>query len=184
MTDPSIHFRTAGATDAPAAAAFHVKVWRATYAGLAPDAALRQLDHDRRLPQWQARLADQGGDALVIVAERGAEVIGLMAVGAAVDPVFGGRLEVKHLYVDATVRRQRVGARLLHHAAAHAVARGRSGLALAVVAANGGALDFYRRLGGVVAGGFIDPGPLWRSSNLIVVWDDLPTLLAATAVAE
>jgi GNAT superfamily N-acetyltransferase len=139
---------------------------------------VRQLDNAYRLPQWQARLADQADDGLVVIAEQGSSIVGLMAVCATSDPILGDRLEVKHLNVEPLMRRQRIGARLLQRAAPHAEVRGARGLALSVVEGNDDALAFYETLGGKIAGRFTDPGPLWRSRNLIVVWDDLFRLAA------
>lgn len=53
---------------------------------------------------------------------------------------------------------------------------GYSGAALGVVAGNDGAVAFYQALGGRLAGRYLDPGPLWRSENLIFVWDELSEL--------
>ena len=47
-----------------------------------------------------------------------------------------------------------------------------------VVDGNEGAIGFYTRLGGQGVGAYTDPGPRWRSRNLVFVWDDLPALAA------
>lgn len=41
--------------------------------------------------------------------------------------------------------------------------------ALSGLVGNETAIAFYEALGGLVSGKYIDPGPLWRSDNLIFV---------------
>lgn len=38
------------------------------------------------------------------------------------------------------------------------------------------AIAFYEAQGGRRAGAYSDPGPLWRSHNLLYAWDDLTAL--------
>jgi hypothetical protein len=59
--------------------------------------------------------------------------------------------------------------------------QGYGGCALAVVVGNERAMGFYRRLGGREIGGFTDPGPLWRSENVVFAWDELTMLTKAAA---
>ena len=47
--------------------------------------------------------------------------------------------------------------------------------ALAVVEQNEAARRFYAAMGGVEVDCFTDPGPLWRSSNVLVAWELGPT---------
>jgi len=49
-----------------------------------------------------------------------------------------------------------------------------------VVNGNDHAIAFYQHLGGQRIGRYTDPGPIWRSDNLVYAWDDL-TALAAPA---
>ena len=60
--------------------------------------------------------------------------------------------------------------------AAQLAAFGYSSAALGVVVGNEPAITFYRSLGGRMIGQYTDPGPIWRSDNLIFVWDDLSLL--------
>ncbi|WP_312164905.1 hypothetical protein [Phenylobacterium sp.] len=43
--------------------------------------------------------------------------------------------------------------------------------------ADAAAIAFYEALGGRRAGRFTDPGPLWRSDNIVFVWDELADLM-------
>jgi len=48
---------------------------------------------------------------------------------------------------------------------------GFAGAGLGVVAQNTAARTFYAAMGGREAGAYADPGPLWRSEMVLVVWD-------------
>jgi ribosomal protein S18 acetylase RimI-like enzyme len=69
------------------------------------------------------------------------------------------------------------GRALMRQLALALKAQGYSSVALGVVEGNRAAIDFYKKLGGRVAGSYIDPGPLWRSRNQMIVWDDVQVLL-------
>ena len=153
--------------DAPALAALHVEVWRAAYGGLAPAEAVAALDEARRLPVWQGLLAAAGPATGVIVAEDVAGPVGVVGFAPSVHPAFGGAVEIKHFYVASAAQGQGVGRRLFEATRAR-LAGGE--VALAVVEENVAARAFYRALGGQECGRFTDPGPLWRSSNIVVRW--------------
>jgi len=168
--------RPAVAADAPAIAALHVAVWRDTYRDLTPPGAAAALDVARRQARWEATLADPAQIALV------AEIDGVLAgfglAGPPGDPAFGGRGEVKYLYVGRDFARRGLGRRLLAALAAALAGRGYAALGLGVVVGNDPAIAFYEAQGGRRAGAYTDPGPLWRSHNLLYAWDDLPALAA------
>lgn len=166
-------FRAAEPGDAAAIAAFHVAVWRQAYAGIAPAEAVAALDVSRRRAMWAATLSAPVLGQGCVLAVAGHEIAGLVAYGPASDPVFEGRGEVKHLYVGAAHRHLGLARALLARARADLAAAGMPRVGLAVVAQNAGARAAYARMGGVEAGGFTDAGPLWRSDNILVVWDDL-----------
>lgn len=50
----SITYRQANISDARGIAQVHVDTWRTTYAGIVPDAFLRDLSYERRERQWQS----------------------------------------------------------------------------------------------------------------------------------
>jgi ribosomal protein S18 acetylase RimI-like enzyme len=72
-----------------------------------------------------------------------------------------------------------VGRRLMSALTQALAVQGYEGCALAVVAGNDRAARFYRRLGGREIGRFTDPGPLWRSENIVFAWDELSLLMEA-----
>lgn len=161
--------RPARPTDAAALAALHVAVWRQTYASMAPPEATSRLDEALRLRQWTESLADPARQTLV--AESGGDLLGLVGTGTPSEALFGARGEIRHLYVASAARRTGLGARLLGAARAALARAGFAGAGLGVVAQNTAARAFYAAQGGREAGAFTDPGPLWRSDMVLVVWD-------------
>lgn len=181
MLDPRLTFRDATAADAPVIARLHVAVWRRTYRDLAPAAAVEALDETRRRARWSQLLAAADPERIVILAEIDGALAGFAEAGRASAPEIGERWEIKHLYVDGGFARRGIGRALLGAAAARLAERDRRGVALGVVVGNAPALAFYTALGGRIVGRYADPGPLWRSDNLIVVWDDAADLAARCA---
>lgn len=161
--------RPARADDAPALAALHVAVWRQTYGALAPPEAVARLDERLRLRQWAEALVDP--TRATWVAEGEGKMLGLASTGTPGEPLFGTRGEIKHLYVAAGARRSGLGARLLQAGRAALTKASFAGAGLGVVAQNAPARAFYAKMGGREAGTFTDPGPLWRSDMVLVVWD-------------
>jgi hypothetical protein len=53
-------------------------------------------------------------------------------------------------------------------------------IGLGVVVGNDAAIVFYEALDGIQIGRYVDPGPIWRSDNLIYVWDDIDGLCSFT----
>lgn len=120
-------------------ARLHVDVWRATYRDYATHEALELLDEARRLPYWTAAIASERAEAGVLVAEQAESVPGVISFGPADQDVFGGRIEIKHLYVAEEAQGRGVAAALICPLLARFEARG---VALAVVAQNARARRF------------------------------------------
>jgi hypothetical protein len=66
---------------------------------------------------------------------------------------------------------------LLRHLAGLEISAGTRGIGLGVVVGNAPATAFYQALGAQPVGRYRDPGPLWRSDNLLCAWDDLSVLV-------
>lgn len=167
LDDPRFWIRLGRPEDAMELARLHVAVWRATYRDYAPAEALTTLDENRRLPHWQGALSDNDKSQTVWVGENNAGILGAISVGPSHHEIFAGRLEIKHLYVAQKAQGRGYGRNLLQKALNSAG----PGVALAVVRQNSPARQFYRRMGGTEIGQFTDPGPLWRSENIVVAWD-------------
>ncbi|MDL2397747.1 GNAT family N-acetyltransferase [Rhizobium mayense] len=172
-----IRIRPATMADATAIAGLHVAVWRDTYRELAPIEAFRVLDEAYREDKWAAALANPDRHQLVLVAEQGNRLVGIGAVGAPSQTAFEGRGEIRSLYVDPAIKRRGLGRRLMGKLAEHLAALQYPGAALGVVAGNDPAIAFYQSLGGRMIGRYTDPGPIWRSDNIVVAWDDLSLLM-------
>lgn len=173
-----IAIRSAHFDDAQAIADFHVKVWRHTYRDLAPADAYAVLDERYRGRKWQEKLSSNDAQQLVLIAEIDDRVVGIGAAGAPSESIFGGRGEIKFLYVDPGFKRRGIGRQLLARLAMHLSRLGYHGAALSVVTGNDAAIAFYEALHGRCAGEYVDPGPIWRSRNIVMVWDDLAHLAA------
>ncbi|WP_226253839.1 GNAT family N-acetyltransferase [Burkholderia seminalis] len=171
-----ISIRTAHIDDAQAIADFHVKVWRHTYRDLAPEQAHAILDEHYRGKTWREKLMSNDGRQRVLVAHAGGRIVGIGMAGAPSEPVFGGRGEIKFLYVDPEFKRRGIGRQLLARLATHLSRLHYPGAALSVVKGNDAALAFYAALDGRLAGEYVDAGPVWRSHNVVIVWDDLARL--------
>ena len=168
--------RDAELEDAEAIGALHARVWAETYRDLATPEALATLDATRRAAGWRAVLSNPAATSELIVAEAAGQIIGFTAIGPAGHEIFGPRGEIKQLYVDQAHQGAGLGARLMKAAAERLAMRGYKNCGLAVVVGNDRASAFYHRLGGVDAGGFTDAGPLWKSANRLIVWDDIASL--------
>lgn len=170
MALADIGVRAASPADLDAITGFHVRLWRDTYRDLAPPDAHAALDESRRRPGWQAKLAESGPGNRTLLAISHNRIAGLVCLGPAGHSALQPGGEIHHLYVDPEYERRGIGRHLLALALDELRTAGHDRAALAVVAGNRPARAFYRALGGVEAGRFTDPGPLWRSDNIIVQW--------------
>jgi ribosomal protein S18 acetylase RimI-like enzyme len=175
MRASDLVIRAAVPADAPAIAALHVAVWRATYRDLAPPEAMRILDVPSRQARWVEMLAK--AERAILVAERDGRIVGVGTAGAATVPDLGDVGEILYLYVDLAHGRGGIGTALMHRLALALQAQGYASAALGVVEGNEAAIAFYRKLGGRPVGWYVDSGPVWRSRNRIIAWNDVKTLI-------
>ncbi|MEJ6393643.1 GNAT family N-acetyltransferase [Gymnodinialimonas sp. 2305UL16-5] len=173
MTHPlsSTLIRPAREDEADTIAGLHVAIWRATYRDYASAEALATLDEAKRLPYWIEALASDDPRTGVLVAETAGAISGIISFGPSSHAAFGGRTEIKHLYVQSYVQSQGIGRRLLTSVLERPDIHAGNGVGLAVVRQNERARRFYQTMGGVEIGTFTDPGPLWRSDNIVMAWD-------------
>ncbi|MEM1049657.1 MAG: GNAT family N-acetyltransferase [Pseudomonadota bacterium] len=171
-----ITLRPADAADVAEIAGFHVRIWRETYARIAPAEAIAVLDESRRLSSWVDRFASSDPRRQTWLARRDSEIVALLDFGPSSNPVFGDRGEIKHLYVDRSVRGMGLGRRLMATAFDLLAKAGFAGAGLAVVRQNTGAIGFYQACGGREVARFTDPGPIWLSENIVMAWESLDGL--------
>lgn len=179
MTD--IDLRAATPADAPAIARLHLASWRLAYRDLAPPEVFEAMDEALRLKRWTAMLTQPSAQQAVVVAVRDERLAGMGMASAPSQPGFGARGEIGSLYIDSSFQRLGLGRRLMSALVGEIAAWGYGGAALGVVVGNDPAIAFYETLGGRMEGRYLDPGPLWRSENLIFVWDELADLIAAVS---
>nr|WKF55891.1 Acetyltransferase YpeA [Paraburkholderia busanensis] len=156
---------------------FHVKVWRHTYRDLAPTEAYAALDEQHRGKMWMEKLSSNDNSQMVLIAEVDGTIVGIGAAGRPSDAIFKGRGEIKSLYVDPDFKRRGIGRALLARLATHLRSIHCQGVALSVVKGNGPAIAFYGKLNGQQVGEYTDPGPIWRSQNIVFAWDDVAILI-------
>ena len=175
MVSGKIEFtiRPAVADQAWEIAQLHARVWGQTFAGLAPTEAVEKLDAAHRLVAWDEALSNPQPTRHILVATRNDKIIGFVRFGPAAHPIFKNSCEIKHLYVDSGCKRQGIGRQLLAAAFALIKQDGYKSVGLAVTRGNDNAIGFYQALGGVEVGHFTDLGPIWKSDNLLMMWDDL-----------
>lgn len=179
FTDAPIALCTAVFGDAAHIARLHDEVWRATYRDLASPAAWEALTEAVRRARWEEVLGEADPQRTTLVAERAGRLVGFGTACAPTEAAFEGRGEIRWLHVDPALQGAGIGRRLMSALTRQLADWGYDGCALAVVVGNEPAIAFYERLGGRRAGGFTDPGPLWRSDNIVFVWDELSPLIGA-----
>ena len=116
-----IAVRAAGPPDAPQMAALHVRAWRATYAGILPDAFLAGLTAADREAMWRRSLTPPElapAERVILVAEADGALVGLAAAGHARGDDEHGLGELYSIHVDPPAWGQGAGRALLAAATA------------------------------------------------------------------
>jgi ribosomal protein S18 acetylase RimI-like enzyme len=124
------------------------------------------------------------GRRTILVGEIDGTIVAIGSSGPSTSPELEPHGEINYLYVDAAMAGHGLGRRMMAALATDLQVRGFTSVALGVVSGNAAAIAFYDRLGGVRAGRYTDPGPHWRSDNLIYVWSDLAALIDTTRHAR
>lgn len=167
-----IILRDAALADAAAVADLHLRSWRDAYRRLASAEAYETLTYEVRRARWVKILTQPQLHHRTFVAEQDGRLLGIGVAAAPSEAAFGARGEVRSLYVDPDAKRMGIGRRLLGEVALQLAQWKYPGVALGVVVGNAPAIAFYEALGARAAGAYVDPGPLWRSENAVLVWDD------------
>jgi GNAT superfamily N-acetyltransferase len=126
--------------DAESLTELHLDCWDDAYTGLVPQPILdqRRADVASRVAMWREIL---GGEQPTWLADRGGDLVGFASAGTGRDNDVDTDLELKALYVRATLWGTGVGSALLREAIADRAAY------LWVLAANDRAIRFYERHG-------------------------------------
>ena len=144
--------RPARPADAAGIARVNTLSWREAYAGLMPEDFLAGLEVPEQL--WQQRMAELDSRTVILVAQRGDEIIGFALAGSPPPseelPAPVGQLYA--IYVRAEAWGSGVGYRL-HEAVVKALATaGFDSAVLWVLDSNQRAIDFYVRQGWIADG--------------------------------
>lgn len=139
-----ISIRAASSDDAIEIARVHVESWRSTYAGIVPDHYLAGLDESLRVRLWLEWLES---GAVVLVAERKAEIVGFIHAGKIREPIEVADAEVYSLYLLREAQGRGIGRALLREVALVLDEREFKSLGLWVLERNR-ARGFYENCGG------------------------------------
>src|SRR5262245_46097412 len=144
--EPGATIRLATLEDVAALAEAVVRIWRATYRGVVPEAFLAALSVDGRAARWREVLTQ--GQRDVAVCELDGRLVGFVSVASARDAdCASGTGEVVAIYVDADVWRRGFGRQLMDWAKDVARRRGWRPLVLWVLRDNARARAFYEAEG-------------------------------------
>ncbi|MGH2366117.1 MAG: GNAT family N-acetyltransferase [Chloroflexota bacterium] len=145
-----IFIRLAGAEDAPAIGAIHVRSWEFAYRGLMPGDYLDGLvaNVGDRIQRWRVNLSTAGPEGRCWAIERDGPLVGFASTGPSRDsdapPMTG---EVMAIYLAPEVIGTGVGRGLFAYAVQDLLTRGFSPLTLWVLASNQRARRFYETAG-------------------------------------
>ena len=167
-----ITYRKPEPHEAEAFAALHVQCWRECYPGILPAALMATFSTEKRLPMWQAALANP--ERFVMGAYADGQPCGFLMSGPSDEkyiPDQDGHLWA--LYIAASQHKMGIGRQLVYIAAQHWLARGGRSMTIGVLAENRPARAFYEHLGAELVkfssynwGGFDLPDCLY-------IWKDL-----------
>jgi GNAT superfamily N-acetyltransferase len=147
--------RAAVPADAPAMGALHVRAWRATYAGMLPDAFLAGLDVQEREATWRRSLTAPErapAERVIVVAEADGALLGFAVAGHARGDDELGMGELYAINVDPPAWGRGAGRTLLAAATVWLEARFATSI-LWVVDRNQRARTLYERAGWSPDGG-------------------------------
>jgi GNAT superfamily N-acetyltransferase len=172
-----LRVRPAGPQDAREIAALHVQGWE-EFRAFVPERVMHAFDQAARERQWSVFLASPDSRALTAVAEIDGALGGFVHCKLLDEPVRGARSEIKTLFVEARLRRQGIGRRLLSSAAAWIRGRDAEPISLYSFSQNPFRAA-YARLGGKEAG---ERPSVWDGvviPETCYLWETAADLIAA-----
>ena len=142
--------RRARPADAPGMAGVHARSWRATYAGLLPDAVIDDVVRSRpaRIDRWRTLLGQPEGRRGTFVGTIAGRLVGFVFWGPSREPdATSDTAEVHAIYLDPDVIGRGLGRALLSAAEGDIVANGFASAVLWVLDTNERARRFYEAAG-------------------------------------
>lgn len=173
-----MRIRAATLADAAGIARVHVDSWRATYAGIVPDAYLEGLSYAARETRWNENLHALDTNQCTYVAEDEAgQITGFAGGGPQRTALPGYAGELYAIYLLRAAQGQGIGRQLVSRVAAHLVRHEMPSMLVWVLAENP-SRGFYETLGGqVVDGQSIEIGGA-RLPEVAYGWPDIVPLVA------
>jgi GNAT superfamily N-acetyltransferase len=168
--------RPALPADGPSIAQVHVESWKTTYAGIFPEAVLKGLSVDERVPFWQATLAaPKQGSVTLVACNLAGTVVGFVHGGQERTGQLGRDGELYAVYLLQAAQRQGIGTLLVRYFAQELRSQGFTSMVVWVLDVNP-SRKFYEALGGeVVARQWIERGGQ-QYLEVAFGWDDLSML--------
>ncbi|MBO0949787.1 GNAT family N-acetyltransferase [Fibrella forsythiae] len=143
-----ITYRFAQLPDAQAIAALHTQSWRQTYRGILRDDYLDGNISEDRFAVWHKRLATPATNQRILVAEEDGQLRGFICLYLDEDPELGTLID--NLHVSRAAKGRGIGLGLMREAARRVIPEANHpGFHLVVYEANGPAIQFYNRVGGM-----------------------------------
>ncbi|HEV7415770.1 GNAT family N-acetyltransferase [Tianweitania sediminis] len=145
MKTVTIDIRRADPSDADAIAEVHASAWQGAYAGIIPHRALNNMI-GRRGGNWWANAIRRAASVLVV--EIGGDIAGYATLGRNRARDLPQQGEIYELYLRPECQGIGLGSRLFAAARQKLSDHGLQGMVVWALEDNGGAVSFYRGIGG------------------------------------
>jgi ribosomal protein S18 acetylase RimI-like enzyme len=167
----NVVIREAAIADCPAVAGVHVQSWRASFAGIVPQAFLDKMSVDKRARAFERDFSDSSYRMYVAeLPEPG--VIGFADFGEAREPVNAHEGELYAIYLLSEFQRQGIGERLFNRGVEFLIESGKSSMQLLALEVSP-YKSFYEKMGGRVIGRTqVEIGGV-MFDELVYGWDNL-----------
>jgi ribosomal protein S18 acetylase RimI-like enzyme len=155
--------------DADKAAKVHVQTFHDTYRGMIPAEQLNGMTVEAMMPRWQHLIGANEAGLILLGAFDDEVLLGVSGAGRPREAC-GYDAELWSMNVPLSNQRRNVGRELFHASVERLLAEGRHSMFLYCIDKNVNALNFYRKMGGVVT----DIRAERRGySELQVIWESL-----------
>lgn len=177
MADDALTIRPAEIQDVAGIARVHVDTWRTTYAGIVPDQYLENLSYEKREALWGSVLSQNEAGSHLLVAVRGAEVLGFSSAGRDRDDHQTGELYA--IYLRPALHGTGLGRQLFQRSFQIMKKDGFRKIRLWALEDNP-TCRFYRAMGGVVSGEKIESFGEKKLKEIAFTWgeSEIDTLIS------
>lgn len=113
MSNLALQIRQARQDDAAEIARVYIESWHDTYPGVLPASLLRAMTPKGQTARWQAAIATNGREAVLVAESARYGIIGMASLGASRDRGIGFDGEIYTLYIDPAFYGRGAGRALL-----------------------------------------------------------------------